>query len=270
MIDCLIFSKDRACQLDLLLRSINDNFSDLSPFVLYKSSSPAFQKGYTKLIKAYPKVNFVTENNFMGDVKTIVDSFTNKRSLCLVDDSVIINQFEPNTLSILNDASVHAISLRLHPNISYTYPTNITASPVKLTQLNVAGEKIYRWEWKQQKDSTDFSYPSCIDGHIYNTTFFKFIIAGLTFTNPNSLEEQLNNNRKMFKPCLACYEHSICLTIPNNLSQNHILTNRKGDNKEYSLESLNKKFLDGLIISTENIYGFKNKAAHEEIGYILK
>ena len=43
----IILSKDRACQLDLLLQSIDKNMPELiSPTVLYRSSSANFDAGY--------------------------------------------------------------------------------------------------------------------------------------------------------------------------------------------------------------------------------
>lgn len=67
--NAVIFSKDRACQLDQLLASINahvpnmDARGGLKLQVLYTSSSPSFEKGYEELKALHPHVHFHREGN---------------------------------------------------------------------------------------------------------------------------------------------------------------------------------------------------------------
>jgi len=50
MINAIIFSKDKACQLELLLRSIRRNTSNLFDIkVIYEASNGVFNQGYEKL-----------------------------------------------------------------------------------------------------------------------------------------------------------------------------------------------------------------------------
>ena len=74
----VIFSKDRAAQLDLCLKSIHKNFSNLSEhwniYIIYTSSSKDFEDSYRQLIKEwYSKPNaiyFFPENKYKGFKKT--------------------------------------------------------------------------------------------------------------------------------------------------------------------------------------------------------
>ena len=268
MIETLVFSRDRACQLDLLLRSIKDNLPELEKIsVLYKATNKNFKKGYEILLKKFPKIYFIEEENFCKDVKRIVNEFTEKNCLFLCDDAVMINEMEiSNTLSILN-GNVHGVSLRLNPNLPHTYMTDTKNVIPKFEKVNVAGTILYKWEWKKAKENTDYAYPSCIDGHVYQTGWITFIVDNAEFSTPNHLEVILDGNKQIMKPCLVCFEKTIMLTVPQNVVQNLFPNNRRNPNPEYSIENLNKRYLDGFVIDTENIYGIEPKAVHEEVEF---
>ena len=65
MITAIIFSKDRAVQLDFQLTSLNRHSGGIFDiYVLYEYSNPDFKNGYEKLISKYPSLNWVQEKNF--------------------------------------------------------------------------------------------------------------------------------------------------------------------------------------------------------------
>ena len=91
MIDTIIFSKDRAMQLELLLRSIKDNFKELNNVhILCKGTTNEFNSGYGKLSKMYPEFKWVAEQNLIQDVKNIVNSFESKFAMTFVDDEIVV------------------------------------------------------------------------------------------------------------------------------------------------------------------------------------
>ena len=62
MINFTIFSKDRSCQLSLLLSSMKEfikEFETLKINVLYTYSNDFFKQGYDKLIPIYNNINFI-------------------------------------------------------------------------------------------------------------------------------------------------------------------------------------------------------------------
>ena len=61
MINAIILSKDKACQLDLLLTSIQRNSSNLfNVKVVYESSNNSFEQGYDKVKeKFYTRIGTV-------------------------------------------------------------------------------------------------------------------------------------------------------------------------------------------------------------------
>ena len=68
----IIFSKNRACQLNLLLDSIKNNAPALFDkiHVLYKAEGDYFL-GYEKIKEKYTGVNFYLENNFRYKLHSI-------------------------------------------------------------------------------------------------------------------------------------------------------------------------------------------------------
>src|SRR3989344_6927504 len=83
-ISTIIFSKNRACQLELLLRSLN------MPATVIYTYDQDFKTGYDKLIGMYPEVEFVWETDFKKQVIENLGEYT----LFLVDDDVMIAPFE--------------------------------------------------------------------------------------------------------------------------------------------------------------------------------
>jgi hypothetical protein len=78
MITCLIFSKDRAMQLDAALRSFFLHCSDAKTarlIVIFKTSADLHARQYDILRTDYPTVEFVAEQNFRRDVFNAFNPF---------------------------------------------------------------------------------------------------------------------------------------------------------------------------------------------------
>ncbi|MBA4321093.1 MAG: hypothetical protein C0412_22105, partial [Flavobacterium sp.] len=82
-ISTIIFSFDRAMQLDAVLRSFYSHCTDhelVNMTVLYKVSDELHSSQYQKLQKEYPKVNFVLQSDFRSDVLKWVSSSSSKQN----------------------------------------------------------------------------------------------------------------------------------------------------------------------------------------------
>jgi hypothetical protein len=107
-ITTIIFSKNRACQLELLLRTLN-----LQSKVIY-TYDEEFKSGYDKLILMYPNVEFILQTNFKQQVIENLGKYT----LFLVDDDIMIESFDENCREFQefkNDQNIICLSLRLTP-----------------------------------------------------------------------------------------------------------------------------------------------------------
>jgi len=265
--DILIWTKDRACQLDLLLRSIGDNFVGYNNiYVRYDYSSPEFKRGYQKVIKkeyGLPITYVETSGDFEKDTKDIIfNKFKTKYMLNLVDDDVVKRPV--SIIDILEDYTdeVCAISLRMSEDIIWCYGTQ-KKSP--LPKFYPTKSNALKWKWADSDPSTDWGYPSAVNIHVYRTEWFRKVIKDLHFDTPNKLEYLFNTNRKIFKPYIISLKKTRILNIPVNQVQTLSPTNPYGKKFAYTLKELNDKWLNRYIIDTKNIYEHFNIGVNEEI-----
>ena len=73
----IVFSKDRAMQLELFIRSFNKYVKDFDKYIIniiYTYSNDNFKLGYDKLIGMnYPNVNYIKETNFRSDLIRMIN-----------------------------------------------------------------------------------------------------------------------------------------------------------------------------------------------------
>lgn len=267
-IDVVIFSKDRACQLELLLRSIQDNFKELDNItIICKGTTDEYVAGYLKVANMYQQFKWIPENNLVKDLVSVIKSFNKKYSMMFVDDEIIMRDHSIKPLLDVLDTNddVHCATLRLGKNIGdYCYSCGIVAPVPTLEDI---GNDVYKWDWTLGDQRVDWYYPSCVNSHIYRTDFLKQWVTTIEFSNVNDLEGVLNSNRGSFKKQMICMSLSKVASISNNLTQTG--TNKHSDKKEFSLEVLNKKFLDGYVIDSADFYNINNDKATFEKDYRL-
>jgi hypothetical protein len=65
----IIFSKNRACQLHLLLESIEKNSNNIfdAIFIIFTYTNKDYFEGYNKLILRFPNVSFIVEDDFYNN-----------------------------------------------------------------------------------------------------------------------------------------------------------------------------------------------------------
>ena len=71
----IIFSMNRAMQLDAMLRSLYFHCVDaesMEIYVLYRTTDVIYTRQYEELIERYPRVRFVVEKNFRQDLLSLV------------------------------------------------------------------------------------------------------------------------------------------------------------------------------------------------------
>lgn len=266
----IIFSKNRACQLNLLLESIekysNNIFDDI--IILYTADTE-YLNGYEKLknLKNSDNIIFYKEKNFKSDLLNLIDDSYNLTTF-MVDDAVLFNHIDINKTDINNIITndIICFSLRLGINCNYSHPANLN---YKLGSYEIY-ERFLRFDYTKQEPG-DFRYPLSTDGHIFNTKLIKNLVSNIDFNNPNTLEANLqrfvmlNNIPKT----VICFTESKLVSIPANLV-NNTFNNRHGLEFAISESELNSRFISGEIIDLDNMDFSNINGPHKEIKYEFK
>jgi len=263
-INIIIFSKDRAAQLELFIRSMKEFFKEFNDHqikILYKSSNYEFEKGYRKVISIHNDSNIQWRQevqDFQKSLTSIID-FKDKYSVFFVDDNVFKEPFslEDKQFKIFSERKdILTLSLRLHPRLNYCYPA-------RLKQVSPPMDKdgVFNWFGKPG----DFGYALSLDGHIFETRNIKYYFLNLRYNGPNDLESQMAMHPIPI-PNMICYDKSKIMNLPLNKVQNY----NNNVHGNVTAEFLNQKFLEGKRISLNNIRGFENYSCHQEIDIELE
>jgi hypothetical protein len=256
----IIFSKNRAMQLDALLKSARTYAPQLSFIVIYTYSSEDFSRGYDILIQEYPEVVFVKETifkvNLLDSIKRHLDQ---AYIFFFCDDDVFYGEDIFLKKPQLKDDEL-CYSLRLGKNVTHFFMGNKS----QRNEFESDGACI-RWNWIESEG--DFAWPFSVDGQMYRISDVLPIIEREYFLGPYDFEYIINSeiknvpaiisNRKMMRSSI----HSTLVGIPDN-------TVHKGNySSGGSAYKLNILFLEGkrcdpFSMDFSNIIG-----AHQEIPY---
>jgi hypothetical protein len=186
----LIFSKDRACQLDSLLRSLAEHFRVpvAGVTVLYACSGERYREGYRE-VEAQEIVSGIRwhpEGDFAADFRSIVGEIGDRELLMmLVDDDILYRPFRGGGL--LERLSAKHLFITLRADVShgrYELPGFTCADGVR------------EWRWNYRKGApTPWSYPFSLDGNILRAGTVKRLTRRLDFGAPNTLEGSMHRAR---------------------------------------------------------------------------
>lgn len=274
MMNIIIYSKNRAMQLDACLRSLKKHFKDYNSVkknvtVIYVASDEAYKQGYDKCSEEHSEVTFRKQTTFRVDTLESIDH-DNDYTMFLVDDILFKGDFSVTDDAfkmVRNNDQMLALSLRLSPDKTYCYATDSNMrAPDWLRR--VKGKFA---AWRYHGCDGDWGYGLSLDGNVYNTKFIVPMLNRIDFHNPNELEANLNHPQitaGITPLVMCCYEDdSKLFNVPANRVQD-TFNNRY--EKSYSAKELNDKFLEGKRISLDSISGMRNISVHYPIEYEFK
>jgi len=299
MISTIIFSRDRANQLSLLLSSIDKNGSDLFDItVIYNASSDAFQDGYNILEDQYEEIVWIKQQSPPSDFREItLQAIKNSGEyICFfVDDNILYRKVATTFESIdtmfryfdTQEKQLLCLSLRLGSNTSVQneYKNKVCPFPQEL----VAVDDLYAvWDWTMLPEHTNFAYPFSLDGHIYRKDQVLEMVT-YDFDTPNGLEgsgwtdeviaeiegrppSDAELKQGMFEVSLpnlmACFDDSTLVNNPINVVGSS--KNEAGNKYGMPLEELNDLFLSGHAIDLDSMDFSEVRGCHQEIRYQFK
>lgn len=254
-IDIIIYSKDRAMQLDLLLQSIYENFSNVGTvYVLHDHSSKQFSLGYSVVERRYPNVVFIhqTKKTFADVLRnTVANVVQTPFVLPLCDDDVITRSIGINFAHLITD-DVIGLSLRHGKNITLSYHTGAVVGPPSFIDVP-SFPNLAMWNWTLENPHTTWGYPYQAGGMIYSTSFFKMLLLNSHFMLPNSLEmAMMSNKRNWHRNLLMCFDKNPVVNVSINRVQNEN-HNRGGRDVHYSVADLNELLLSHHRIDLHDV-----------------
>lgn len=235
----IIFSKDRACQLDALLRSMQRYAPSLLPArVIYLCSSARYREGYARLGPMRSVAVLAGQDaSLRGDLLAAL-STRNSLTALLVDDAVFYRKLDYARAANILPGEVFAPRLGL--NCCYCYTVDQPQSPGELDFLRVGS----------------------LDGHIYHTRDLRELIDQCAFTTPNQFEDALDALARERQLKLHWAAHSCLVNIPHNRVGEYDTRHAGG-----SAEELNDRFLAGERINLDAMDFSSVIGPHQEIAY---
>lgn len=259
----IIFSRNRACQLDALLRSLRGRFRiPHQVSILWKADPGLHGRAYARIKQEYQQVKWLEESNFRKDLLGLLRRKTPLVMFC-TDDGL----FHDRVVDIAWPKSwdqVAAYSLRLGENCSYSHPAD---EHYRLPhRWRGAGAMVWNWT----KAQSDFRYPFSLDAHIFPTTRIRKMLTSLIFHNPNTLEDagscdpSFLRRKWMVGPLCSKY---VSLPI-NRVNETH--ANRTGSDFQEKPEELARGYLAGHRIHLEKTITSLPRGPHEKYNISLE
>lgn len=308
MINCLLFSKDRAMQVQATLQSFFSHCTDVENIhinVLYTCSNEQHSRQYLQLAQewqSYPQVRFIEQSRFRRDVFNILNPYsstsfqnsiyaflahvhphivracrrlvspprTSSLLLFLVDDVIFTHEFSLSEIAefLTKHSDVLGFSLRLGQNTIYSY-MNDREQLLPVFRHLVGNVHKYNWTNADQ----DFGYPLEVSSSVYRLVDIIPLLLEIKFDNPNWLEGGMNKRRNRFastRPFLLCYNRSVAFCNPVNLVQTVSLQNRAGTKRHYSPAQLANLFDTGNRINFEAYHHTTPVSCHQEMELVFK
>lgn len=259
MINLIIWSKDRAVQLRLLLESIKRYMPDFFvPHIIYTYSTPEFAKGYAKVSQEF-SADYIFESNLERDTRKLIDKSLGGLVAFSTDDTVIFKSPPRVDLDQLIPSGCTTFSLRLGLNTTLQdYYRNLWQPP--LINYREDGD-IIEWQWIRHNPVYNYGYPFGLDMHVYHTDLISKLIKYESFRTTNQLESLLFRKKYEAPQLIRSFKESVAVNIPdNNISG---ITQSSGSD----LGKMNKRFLAGGVIDLDHISSQTFNACHQPVEY---
>ncbi len=270
MLQIIIFSFNRAMQLDTLLTSLKEMWLQpaYSVEVLYNTSTKDFEKGYEILKRKYADVSFSREckakqeysisdymnlrnmvhlyrypslrrprTDFRKRLISMLENNSSRYIMFMTDDAIFINKVSVSQKImdwIASSPFQNQFSLRLGNGMNEE-PANVKRDDMGLL-----------WNTYDVPQNNNWGYHFSVDAHIYSKELIIKLFKKYVFTNPNSLEgyicEQIRRHKWLTNGRSPL--SSKLLSFPINMVQTF------SDNETLGVDSgkMNGWFLDGYTM----------------------
>jgi FkbM family methyltransferase len=265
----IVFSKDRAMQLDATLRSFAMHCEDRHSIdlkVLYTTSNQFHEQQYQQLRADYGFAEFIRETHFKQDLMPLLSP--RQYVLFLVDDNIFVRDFYLRDVieSLEDNRDAIGFSLRLGRNTTYCYMLDVEQ---KLPEFDALRQNILKHDWTAA--DYDFGYPLELSSSVYRVPDLLPLLTQIEFSNPNTLELMLDRNKPYYKKRtsqILCYDQSVTFCNPVNVVQT-LWENKSGVEFAYSTETLARMFSNGDRVDVEKYSDMTPNSCHQEVEFVF-
>jgi hypothetical protein len=247
----LVFSKDRALQLDAFLRSVA-RFVTPRPRVdvIWLATSIRHRQAYDEVFLRHPWA--VAHEEMGGSFKAAVLAClpSDGSVVFFVDDLVFIRPWAVTEMP--------GLSLRLGLHLTDCYPTARRQGMPRVT----IDAGLVTWRWADGEG--DWGYPLSLDGHVFDLAELRPLIAAIPFTSPNTLEAALQRFAPAFLTRMGtCYYEARIVNVPWNRVQQD-WANRCAGDPAATPEQLLTVWEQGQQIDLAPLVGVRPASCHQE------
>lgn len=215
----IIFSKDRAMQLDAFLRSYYANvINPVTVKVLYYTSSEEHNKSYDELKQLYSNksVVFIKESNFRDQIISLLEDTFEDRVFFFVDDMVFSRGIDFKLFTKI-DPLENIVTLSRGKDLSYS---TVLAKKIDIPSLKKLKNGLMCFSWKEIKEFSDWTFPLGVSGYMYARKEILCMLKSISFKAPNSMEGQMQHFNIYFSNRNGvCGEYVITPCVHANLTQ---------------------------------------------------
>lgn len=274
MLQIIIFSFNRAIQLDTLLSSFTEYWKNPSyqVDVIYNTSDDFFQKGYNLLMdkfKGNTDVRFHKEDrgcrpyaakellgsagnlkhyfkyanircprsNFRPLMIRLMEESVAREIMFMTDDAMYIRPVDiPNDVFDWIDRNPR------HRQFSLRLGIGMDGHPRAVREL----DEYLEWSLKEVPHMNNWGYYFSVDAHIYSKQLILGFYKRYIFVNPNTLEGYIEAKLKR-QGCVdegRCFKEAKLLSFPINMVQ----TFSDNESLGVSTEKLNQYYLEGYTL----------------------
>lgn len=259
MVDVLIFSKDRAAQLDALLQSMERYFPYASSIVALVAWSDvqhnyAYQECGRRFSGRTPAITLIPQAGFERNLWWWLNR-CERPIMFLVDDDLFYRPAPPRT----------------GLPFSYALGNNLTYSETQGVEQIPPGELAFDWAPGGDPRAGDFGYPLTVDATVYDKSTI-LPLLGFHFDNPTQLEAGLANQWRTFHettPIMHMAEESSVVSIPHNRVTTGSMNPISGL-ACFSVERLRDDYLAGKRIRLEEMDFSNIHDRHTAVPYVIR
>ena len=279
-VEMIIFSKNRACQLDQLIRSLLEYLEELDLFnitVIYVADNDNFKEGYKIVQQQFRFSTFIeqrSDQTIGQQIQDIMD-ISKKELICmLVDDDIMIRKLSlhsPQFRTFRTDLSISSLSIRLSRLITYCQPLAVPERPPHISKNNV-----FHWYttpvWRLVRDVSrklgqhelgagDWSISMSMDGNFFRLTEFREYFRHLPEMKRFGDVEITMTRTPIPKEYGICFDEAKLINIPFN----SVREDYKYPNMEVDPQHLNELFIRGRRLDYSHLRSINSSTCHLEM-----